>query len=143
MSILLTAYIYGCPFKARLIVVPFGKQLIPKLNSLLFPGSSPEQFINSIAIDSVRLKQQVIYFAVAGQIFQAIEEYFGPYVKRKFFSEARRITHTSDETIAAFDSEDERPFLENVRKDLELPEYEIYEDYEEMIIQVYLLILVV
>ena len=126
MSIILTAYVYGSSPKVLLTIVPFGRQFLPL------------KLFNSIAIDSVRLKQQVIYFAVAGQIFQAIEEYFGPYIKRKFFSEARRITHTSDETITAFDSEEERPFLEKVRKDLELPEYEIYEDYEEMIIQVYL-----
>jgi len=118
--------------------VPFGKHLLPKLNNLLtaFPRLSQGQYINSIAVDSVRLKQQVIYFAVAGQIFQAIEEYFVPYITRKFFSEARRITHTSDETISTFDSEEEHPYLERVRQDLELPEYDIYEDYEEMIIQV-------
>jgi hypothetical protein len=124
--------------------VPFGKRLLPKLNNLLtaFPGFSHGQYIDSIAVDSVRLKQQVIYFAVAGQIFQAIEEYFVPYVTRKFFSEARRITHTSDETISTFDSAEEHPYLKRVRQDLELPEYDIYEDYEEMIIQVLSLYLI-
>jgi len=65
--------------------VPFRKHLLPKLNNFLiaFPGSSQEQYIDSIAVDSVRLKQQVIYFSVAGQIFQANEEYFAPYIIRK------------------------------------------------------------
>ena len=117
--------------------MPFGKYLIPQLNNFFaFPDTAQREYGDSVAVDSVRLKQQVIYFAVAGQIFQAIEEYFVPYVARKFFSEARRITHTSDETITAFDSEEERSYLETVRQDLELPEYDIYEDYEEMIIQV-------
>jgi anoctamin-10 len=90
----------------------------------------------SFAVDPSRLKQQVIYFGVLGQIFQAAEEYFYPYVTRKLFSEAKRITHTGDYGAEDFDVEEQKLFLNKVRQEIELPEYEIYEDYDEMVIQV-------
>src|SRR5271169_6360839 len=77
----------------------------------------------SFSVDSSRLKQQVIYFGVTGQIVQAIEEYFVPYLTRKFFSEAKRIAHIGDDIIFAFDAEEEKVFLGKVRQEIELPEY--------------------
>src|SRR5208282_4094520 len=62
---------------------------------------------------------------------------FVPYITRKFFSEAKRITHTGDDTISTFDTEEEKVFLEKVRHEIELPEYEIFEDYDEMVVQVH------
>ena len=63
-----------------------------------------------------------------------------PYITRKFFSEAKRITHTGDDSIATFDTEEEKVFLEKVRSEIELPEYEVFEDYDEMVVQVYCLL---
>lgn len=90
----------------------------------------------SFVVDSARLKQQVIYFAVTGQIVQAIEEYFVPYIARKFFSEAKRITHIGEDNITVFENEEEKVFLEKIRAEIELPEYEVFEDYDEMVVQV-------
>ena len=80
----------------------------------------------------MRLEQQVIYFAVTGQILQMVEEYFVPWITRKL---TKRITDTGEDS--AFDKDEEKEYLEAVRQDLELPEYEIYEDYAEMVVQVY------
>lgn len=67
-----------------------------------------------------------------------VEEYFFPWITRKFFSEAKRITHVDDD-ISSFDTEKEKEYLAKVRREIELPEYEIYEDYAEMVVQVSLL----
>jgi anoctamin-10 len=122
--------------------VPFGDYIVPKLDffSVVLPRLVDDKgditSRASFAVDSSRLKQQVIYFAVTGQIVQAIEEYFVPYITRKFFSGAKRITHTGEDCISAFDRPEEKEFLEKVREEIELPEYEIYEDYDEMVVQV-------
>ena len=87
------------------------------------------------AINAFRLKRQLIYFAVTAQIVGFAVENFLPYVTRKVFSEARKITN-KDEDVAAFDREEEKTYLERVREESELPEYDIYADYAEMVVQV-------
>lgn len=64
-------------------------------------------------------------------------ENFLPYVTRKVFSEARKITSKDEEDVAAYDREEEKVYLERVREESELPEYDIYSDYAEMVVQVY------
>jgi anoctamin-10 len=113
--------------------VPFGDRIVSSLDySSLIVGSNSRAF----AVDPSRLKQQVIYFGVLGQVLQAVEEYFLPYVTRKFFSEAKRIAHTGDDSADDFDVEEQKVFLNKVRREIELPEYDIYEDYDEMVVQV-------
>ena len=124
-------------------VVPFGDYIVPKLDffSVVLPRlvEDTRDIASgvSFAVDSSRLKQQVVYFAVTGQILQAVEEYFVPYIKRKFFSEAKRITHIGDDDVPVYETEEEKVFLEKVLREIELPEYEIFEDYDEMVVQVY------
>jgi len=91
-----------------------------------------ERPLRSFAVDPLRLRQQVMYFAATGQALQAIEEYFVPYIARK----AKKVTHISEICSTEFDRTEEQDFLERVRRDVELPEYEIYEDYAEMVVQV-------
>ena len=64
-------------------------------------------------------------------------ENFLPYVTRKVFSEARKITNKDEVDVAAFDREEEKQFLERVREESELPEYDLYIDYSEMVVQVH------
>ena len=119
--------------------MPFGDYVVPRLDFLfnLIPRPADDNRVRStFVVDSDRLKQQVIYFGVTGQILQAIEEYFVPLFKRKFFSEAKRITHIADESVSVFDTAEEKAFLQKVRGEIELDEYEIYEDYDEMVVQV-------
>ena len=63
-------------------------------------------------------------------------ENFLPYVTRKVFTQARKMTHGNDEDVAASDREEEKYYLERVREESELPEYDLYADYAEMVVQV-------
>jgi hypothetical protein len=91
---------------------------------------------NTFSINAFRLKRQLIYFAVTAQIVGFAVENFLPYVTRKVFSEARKITNKDEEDVSAFDKEQEKSYLERVREESELPEYDIYADYAEMVVQV-------
>jgi len=128
--------------KSLIQIVPFGNYIGPKLDfsSVASSRGIEENARNpSFAINPLRLKQQVIYFSVTGQVLQAVEEYFLPWITRKFFSEAKRITHIGDDNASLFDCEQEKTYLFKVRQEIELPEYEIYEDYAEMVVQVRLI----
>lgn len=63
-------------------------------------------------------------------------ENFLPYVTRKVFSEARKITNKDDEDVSVYDRKEEKSYLERVREESDLPEYDIYTDYAEMVVQV-------
>jgi hypothetical protein len=120
--------------------VPFGRFIVPKLGFLtkLLHGTSlsAADAELSLAIDPIRLKQQVIYFAVTGQALQAIEENIVPWFTRTLFAEAKKISHYREDDSVNHDKEPEREFLRKIRHQLELPEYEVYEDYAEMVVQV-------
>jgi len=142
MSLILTAFVYSTistsfPF---LMQVPFGKFMVPKLDffSKLLHGTSvsSDDAELSLAIEPIRLKQQVIYFAVTGQALQAVEEYFLPWLMRTLFAEAKKISHFREDHSTDHDREQEKEFLRKVRHQIELPEYEVYEDYAEMVVQV-------
>jgi len=123
-----------------LIQVPFGKIIVPKLGffSKLFHGTSlsTEDVELSLAINPIRLKQQVIYFAVTGQLLEAVQEYFVPWLKRTLFAEAKKIRHFRERNSRNDDRHHEKRFLRKVRGQFELPEYEVYEDYAQMVVQV-------
>ena len=91
---------------------------------------------HAYSINAFRLKRQLIYFAVTAQIVGFAMENFLPYVTRKVFSEARKITNKDDEDVSTYDREEEKTYLERVREESELPEYDIYTDYAEMVVQV-------
>lgn len=142
MSLFLTAYVYGpSPLNnPDLTIVPFGNYIVPKLDffGAALPKSSSEgvKAAAAFSINSFRLKRQLVYFAVTAQIVGFAMENFMPYVTRKVFSQARKMTNTDDEDIGANDRSEEKPYLERVREEAELPEYDIYADYAEMVVQV-------
>jgi anoctamin-10 len=78
----------------------------------------------------------LIYFAVTAQIIGFGVENFLPYVARKMFSEARKITNKDEVDISVSDREEEKVYLERVREEAGLPEYNLYADYSEMVVQV-------
>jgi anoctamin-10 len=143
MSLFLTAYVYGKKISLKcLIEVPFGKYIVPKLDifKIALPVSIDETknvVPHTFSINAFRLKRQLIYFAVTGQIVGFAMENFLPYVTRKVFSEARKITNKDEEDVSKFDREEEKTYLERVREESELPEYDIYTDYAEMVVQVF------
>jgi anoctamin-10 len=124
------------------VTVPFGNWIVPKLDFFAFflPKSIEETknlTPNTFAINSFRLKRQLIYFAVTAQIVGFAMENFVPYLTRRAFSEARKMTaKEGQEDVSAFDKEEEKAYLARVRAEAELPEYDIYTDYAEMVVQV-------
>lgn len=91
---------------------------------------------NSFVINSFRLKRQLIYFAVTAQIVGFAMENFLPYVTRRVFTEARKITNKDNAEVDAFDRDEEKAYLKRIREEVGLPEYQIYSDYAEMVVQV-------
>ena len=125
-----------------LIEVPFGNYIVPKLDifKVALPVSIDETknvTPHTFSINAFRLKRQLIYFAVTAQIVGFAMENFLPYVTRKVFSQARKITNKEEEDVSKFDREEEKTYLERVREESELPEYDIYTDYAEMVVQVF------
>jgi len=123
-----------------LILVPFGNYIVPKLDffQIFLPKSIDEikdVTPRTFSINVFRLKRQLIYFAVTAQIVGFAMENFLPYVTRKVFSEARKITNKDDPDVSTMDREEEKTFLERVREEAELPEYDLYSDYSEMVVQ--------
>jgi anoctamin-10 len=123
-------------------LVPFGNYIVPKLNffEIMLPAPINETKNippHTFSINSFRLKRQLIYFAVTAQIVGFAMENFLPYVTRKVFTQARKITNKDEEDISSFDKEEEKPYLQRVREEAELPEYQIYTDYAEMVVQVF------
>jgi hypothetical protein len=121
--------------------VPFGNYIVPKLDffKVALPASIDETknvTPRTFSINAFRLKRQLIYFAVTAQIVGFAMENFLPYVTRKVFSEARKITNKEEEDVSAYDRQEEKTYLERVREEAELPEYDIYTDYAEMVVQV-------
>lgn len=121
--------------------VPFGNYIVPKLDifKVALPVSIDETknvTPRTFSINAFRLKRQLIYFAVTAQIVGFAMENFLPYVTRKVFSQARKITNKEEEDVTKFDREEEKTYLERVREESELPEYDIYTDYAEMVVQV-------
>lgn len=124
-----------------LMEVPFGNYILPKLDifKVALPVSIDETknvTPRTFSINAFRLKRQLIYFAVTAQIVGFAMENFLPYVTRKVFSQARKITNKEEEDVSKFDREEEKTYLERVREESELPEYDIYTDYAEMVVQV-------
>jgi anoctamin-10 len=141
MSLFLTAYVYGRLPQERSNLVPFGSYIVPKLDffQIFLPKSIDEVkevTPRTFSINAFRLKRQLIYFAVTAQIVGFAMENFLPYVTRKVFSEARKITNKDDQDVAALDRDEEKAFLERVREEADLPEYDLYTDYVEMVVQV-------
>ena len=131
----------GLASPALLNLVPFGNWIVPKLDifQLALPAAIDETkdlTPHAYSINAFRLKRQLIYFAVTAQIVGFAMENFLPYVTRKVFSEARKITKKDDEDVSVYDREEEKSYLERVREESELPEYDIYTDYAEMVVQV-------
>lgn len=123
------------------MTVPFGNYIVPKLGifQLILPAAIDEtKDINpqTFSINAFRLKRQLIYFAVTAQIVGFAMENFLPYVTRKVFSEARKITNKDETEVSAYDKQEEKSYLERVREEADLPEYDIYTDYAEMVVQV-------
>lgn len=130
--IFLTAFVY----------VPFAKVLVPHLD--IFQVTA-QKFVRDgkvqtkeFQIDPDRLKKQIIYFTVTAQVVNFLLEAIVPILKRKVFKAVKEvqeeITH-KDGQEKHTDSEEEAAFLDRVRNEAELDEYDVTVDYREMVVQ--------
>jgi len=132
MSILLTAYIY----------IPFGPQVISTFQSYGLPFAKA-------TIDPHMLQNRLKAFMITTQAISFATETVVPWLTRRAMVGAVKIQkevteklhHESNAQNASVpsydeDSEDTKKFLNRVRKQAELPEYDVNEDYVEMVLQV-------
>lgn len=124
MPMFLTSYIY----------LPFAHRIVPHLD-FIRNSLSPRKIAitNNFEINSRRLHQQVVYFSVTAQIVSLVVETVLPYIIRLVLSKVKGMK--SKDVIIQDDDPREAKFLDYVRSQVALPEYNIHEDYRQLIVQ--------
>ncbi|KAI8985984.1 calcium-activated chloride channel-domain-containing protein [Pilobolus umbonatus] len=126
LSLFITAWIY----------IPFGDYVLPYL--VEFNINHHHE-----TVDFQRLRAQLVYFIVTGQLVGFLTEMVVPYALSKLMPKAikisKRVIKKEDNqkelaTVEISDKE-EAKFMQKVYKEVALPEYNIYADYVEMVIQ--------
>jgi anoctamin-10 len=148
LPILLTAFVY----------VPFANDIVPHLDIFRvtvhpFVAEEDQKMIhpNEFKIDPSRLRKQVIYFTVTAQIVNFAMETIVPFVKINMFRKYKEIStehlHKRSDTksnemstkrsptFSDTDSPEEKRFLQYVRQQAELTDYDVSDDLREMVIQ--------
>ncbi|KAK9456631.1 calcium-activated chloride channel-domain-containing protein [Dipodascopsis uninucleata] len=130
MGLFLSAYIY----------LPFGHYIAPNLDfiSTFIQKIAGDKITTSksFTINTLRLRQQYVYFTATAQFINFFVETLLPYIQRKAFSEAKRLqTRVTGAIDSHMDNENEALFLTRVRVESEFPNYDVEEDYREMVVQ--------
>jgi anoctamin-10 len=139
LPIFLTAFVY----------VPFATVLVPYLDVFQWavkPFAENEKQMATpkvgFQINPDRLKKQVIYFSVTGQIVNFMLEVVVPYVERKVFQTVKQVKAKSaakrggtSNDHDANDIPEETAFLARIRNEAELSVYDVTCDFREMIVQ--------
>ncbi|KAF9431654.1 hypothetical protein BGZ76_011864 [Entomortierella beljakovae] len=131
LSVLLTAFVY----------IPFGPQIIVILQEYGLPFAT-------VAIEPKMLKDRLQAFMISNQVISFFSETIFPWATRKLKLGANKIqkevsdalkqdSGSDDEqlNVGEQDSEEIKIFLKNVANQVELPVYDVNEDYGEMIDQ--------
>jgi len=139
-AILLTSFVY----------VPFASILVPYLDVFgltvqAFVENDPQIEVSppvAFSIDPHRLRNQMIYAAVTAQIVNFGTETLLPLVTQKGTKKYKEMKTSRAEknggatpSITASDLPEEKEFLERVRDEAALPEYDVTTDLREMCIQ--------
>ncbi|KAK5996205.1 hypothetical protein PT974_04634 [Cladobotryum mycophilum] len=132
LPILLTAFVY----------IPFGNDIFPWLESTLLrfmPSLGRRLTTQSFHLDAGRLRNEVIALTVTGQLSSFFEENILPLIKHKmsgWYREFRR-TYSRDTMLLSIvsDDENEAEFLASCRNQATLEEYNVQEDYAELVLQ--------
>jgi hypothetical protein len=134
LSILLTAYVY----------IPFGPRVIATLQDYGLP-------FGSVAIEPHMLQDRLQAFMISSQVINFFTETIYPWATRKFMKSAAKIQkevvevlkhekHVEEEEdeceAIAHDPEEIKQFLKAVQNQVDLPVYDVNEDYGEMAEQV-------
>ncbi|KAF9932960.1 hypothetical protein FBU30_006946 [Linnemannia zychae] len=133
LSVLLTAYVY----------IPFGPRVIAILQGYGLPFAT-------VAIEPSMLKDRLRAFMVSNQLISFFTETIFPWMTRKLMTGAAKVQKevsealnhdhdTEDEAIledfGGQDSDEVRKFLRTVQNQVDLPVYDVNEDYAEMVEQ--------
>ncbi|KAJ5835276.1 hypothetical protein N7447_001302 [Penicillium robsamsonii] len=135
---ILTAYVY----------VPFGKQIIPRLDILRRTGIMAELISGQkeFEVDTSRFQQEVIYLSMTAQVLSFGEEVVLPYAKHVLrqkwqnyqhrkaeYSRKRKYSTATD--LFMVDPPDEAAFMTRLRSEAGADEYHVEEDIMEMCVQ--------
>lgn len=125
MPILLTAFVY----------VPLGDSIVPWIQARLPVGNKLDSV--SFERDSDRLRHEVIALTLTGQVSDMVEELVVPYVMHKLRNWYTTLWQSGKGSFSALapDEPAEEAFLQSVRQQASLPEYNVQEDISEMVIQ--------
>ncbi|RUS15773.1 calcium-activated chloride channel-domain-containing protein [Jimgerdemannia flammicorona] len=119
LSLFLIAWVY----------IPFGEAITPYLTLANIPHHHKP-------VGPERLKAQVAYFVIVGQVINFATEVVVPYLLRFAIGEAKeKITGEKVHTDSGADKAEEAAFLRRVRAEVALRNYDVYEDYAEMTVQ--------
>lgn len=111
------------------IYIPFGEHVLPYLTELNISHEHKK-------VDFQRLQGQLIYFIVTGQIIGFCTEMLLPYAMNLIMAKVKRLAKKDTNENAAKTAASEGRLLEKIYKQVDRPEYNIYTDYVEMVIQV-------
>ncbi|KAG0281621.1 hypothetical protein BGZ95_001475 [Linnemannia exigua] len=132
LSVLLTAYVY----------IPFGPRVIAILQGYGLPFAT-------VAIEPSMLKDRLRAFMVSNQVISFFSETIFPWMSRKLMKGAAKVQRevsevlhhdgaedeATEEAFGGQDSEEIRKFLRTVQNQVDLPVYDVNEDYAEMVEQ--------
>ncbi|PSN67457.1 DUF590-domain-containing protein [Corynespora cassiicola Philippines] len=139
LGIFLTAFVY----------VPFGQIIVPYLDIFSLtvrPFAEDEKQLHTheagFAINPDRLRKQVIYFTVTAQIVNLGMELIVPYLKRRGMAKYKKMQTEraaknggTPPSPAINDPPEDAAFLQRVREEAELGEYDVTSDLREMVLQ--------
>lgn len=126
MPLLITSFVY----------LPFGHLVNPYLSFIQSHTSRYNITIQEkkFQINKDRLNQQFAYFAVTAQVIGFFVENIVPVVLRKV-NEYFRGKKVNNSAVALTDLPEEAAFLQDVRKQVALPPFNVNDEYREMVIQ--------
>lgn len=113
--------------------IPFGGLLVPKILSLL-----PSKHVKKVSrkdlgqlnysINSSKLHAQIVAYTLTSQITGAFVEIGVPFLMQMLSQKVAQAKNNGSEDKGADDAEDERSFLDRVRAESALPEYDTFAD---------------
>jgi hypothetical protein len=114
--------------------IPFGSVLVPHILSLLPAHRISLHADSSYTVNSDKLHTQIVAYTLTNQIVGAFTEIGVPAIMRILNKEVAKVRNgNGGEKVV--DEEDEKSFLDRVRNEVDLPEYNSYLDFLEMVLQ--------
>ncbi|KAI8376171.1 calcium-activated chloride channel-domain-containing protein [Radiomyces spectabilis] len=129
LSLFITAWIY----------IPFGDHVLPYLTEFNISHEHKK-------VDFQRLRDQLIYFIMTGQVIGFLTEMVVPYLMRKWMPKATKLTdkvldkEPDDQTSPLVSTKqptdpEEARLMKTIYRQVSLDDYNVYSDYVEMVIQ--------